>query len=80
MLMTQMSNLQPGETRPRRLRRDPLRHHRAVVGPDARISWWERARAFLMLIFIVVGLGIALAVFIGASIFLARVLLETLAG
>lgn len=66
--------------RPIRRRRDPLRHHRAIVGRDARIRWWERVRALVVLIVMVVLLGALAAIFVGFMIFLGTVLLEVLAG
>lgn len=66
--------------RPVRKRRDPLRHHRAVVGLDARVRWWERVRAAVILIVMVVALGALLAIFVAFLIFLGTVLLEILAG
>lgn len=66
--------------RPIRKRRDPLRHHRAVVGLDARVRWWERVRAAVILLVMVVALGALLAIFVAFLIFLGTVLLEILAG
>lgn len=66
--------------RPVRKRRDPLRHHRAVVGLDARVRWWERVRAAVILLVMVVALGALLAIFVAFLIFLGTVLLEILAG
>lgn len=61
-------------------RRDPLRHHRAVVGYDARTPWYIRVRSLLILILIVIGLGMAIAGFTLLVIASGRFLLEILAG
>jgi|GEM_PF-3348657 len=66
--------------RPIRKRRDPLRNHRAVVGLDARVRWWERVRAAVILFVMVVALGALVAVFVAFLAFLGTVLLEILAG
>ncbi len=60
--------------------RDPLNAHRAIVGPDARTPWYIRVRAAVLLLFVVVALGAALAGVTLLVIATARVLLETLAG
>ncbi|MFT4989566.1 MAG: hypothetical protein ACI9BK_002341 [Acidimicrobiales bacterium] len=60
--------------------RDPLRHHRAVVGYDARTPWHIRVRSLLILILIVIGLGMAIAGFTLLIIASGRLLLEILAG
>ncbi|MCB0993758.1 MAG: hypothetical protein KDB21_01620 [Acidimicrobiales bacterium] len=57
-------------------RRDPLRRHRAVVGAKAQIRWWERARAIIGLVFMVLSAGIALAAIIGGFVLLAGLVLE----
>ena len=77
-------NQTPGEFRRTRpigsRRRDPLRPHRAVTGIDARIRWYERVRALLILFVVVLVLGAGLAVLIGLVFLLASVFLEILAG
>lgn len=60
--------------------RDPLRHHRAIVGRDARTPWYARVRAVLMLLLIVLGFGGALAGITLVLIASGRILLEILAG
>ena len=60
--------------------RDPLKHHRAIVGRDARTPWYIRVRGAILLLLIVVALGVSLA---GATLLLiasGRFLLEILAG
>ena len=75
---------QPGGPRSsreaRRQGRDPLRHHRAVVGYDARTPWYIRVRSLLILILIVIGLGMAIAGFTLLLIASGRLLLEVMAG
>ncbi len=41
--------------------RDPLRRHREIHGRRARIRWWHRVRAILILAALVIVLGILLA-------------------
>ncbi len=48
-----------------------------TVGKNAKVRWWQRLRAVVMLAVIVVLLGIAVAGLIGAMVFLAGYLLET---
>lgn len=75
---------QPGGPRSSReargMGRDPLRHHRATVGVDARTPWYVRVRSLLILILIVIGLGMAIAGFTLLIIASGRFLLEILAG
>jgi len=74
----------PGEFRRTRpigsRRRDPLRPHRAVTGIDARVRWWERVRALVVLFVFVLLLGAGLAVLIGLMFLMGTVVLEVLAG
>lgn len=60
--------------------RDPLRHHRAIVGRDARTPWYARVRAVVLLLLIVSGFGAALAGITLVLIASGRILLEILAG
>lgn len=48
-----------------------------VLGKNAKVRWWQRLRAVVMLAVIVVLLGILVAGLVGATIFLAGYLLET---
>jgi len=60
--------------------RDPLRHHRAIVGRDARTPFFARIRAVVLLLLIVIGFGAALAGITLVLIASGRILLEILAG
>lgn len=53
------------------------RPEQPVVGKNAKVRWWQRLRAVVMLAVIVVLLGVAVAGLIGAMVFLAGYLLET---
>lgn len=68
-----------GRVRRRHRRNDPFRQHRAVLGDDARISWWMRVRALLFLFLMVVILGAAVAGFVGLLIFAGTLIIEILA-
>jgi len=60
--------------------RDPLRNHRAVVGPDARTPWYIRVRSAIVLLLIVIGLGVSIAGVTMLIVGSGRFLLEILAG
>lgn len=60
--------------------RDPLRHHRAIVGPAARTPWYIRIRAAIILILVVAAMGVAIAGFTLILLASGRFLLEILAG
>ena len=49
---------------------------RPVVGPKAYPQWWQRLRALLVLIALVVGIGFALAALVGLLVVAAGFLLE----
>lgn len=71
----------PGSSREARGRgRDPLLHHRAIVGRDARTPWYIRVRSLMLLLLIVIGLGMAIAGVTLLIIASGRFLLEILAG
>ncbi len=48
-----------------------------VLGKNAKVRWWQRLRAVVLLAVIVVILGFAVAGLVGAMVFLAGYLLET---
>lgn len=48
-----------------------------VVGKNAKVQWWERLRAIVILAIIVGLLGVLAAGLVGAMVFLAGYLLET---
>ncbi|MEE9413731.1 MAG: hypothetical protein V3V01_00510 [Acidimicrobiales bacterium] len=48
-----------------------------VIGRFAKVQWWERLRAIVILAVIVGALGVVAAGLVGAMIFLAGYLLET---
>ncbi len=54
----------------------PRRVDRPVVGRKAYVRWWERIRALVVLAAIVTGLGVALAVVIGATLVVMGTFLE----
>lgn len=74
----------PGGPRSRReargFGRDPLRDHRATVGPDVRTPWLIRLRSLMVLVVLVIGLGMAIAGVTLLIIASGRFVLETLAG
>ena len=53
---------------------------RVVTGRKARIRWWHRFRAAVLLAVFVVGGGIALATVVGVAIFLSGFLVEQAIG
>ena len=53
---------------------------RVVTGRRARIRWWHRVRAAVLLAAFVIGGGIALATVIGVTIFLSGFLVEQAIG
>ncbi len=53
---------------------------RVVTGRRARIRWWHRVRAAVLLAVFVVGGGIALATVVGVTIFLSGFLVEQAIG
>jgi len=60
--------------------RDPLRDHRAVVGPDTRTPWYIRVRSLILLVLLVIGIGMAIA---GTTLLVlasGRFVIEILAG
>ena len=69
-----------GPGRPISRRRDPFQNLRAIRGPNTKVRWWERARASMILLAIVVALGVLVAVGIGMLLFLATVGLEAISG
>lgn len=60
--------------------RDPYRRQRVITGREARVQWWERARAALVLGVIVAVLGVALAAGVAALVFLLLIGLEAAVG
>ena len=64
----------------RRQGRDPLRHHRATVGPDARTPWYVPVRSFILLVLLVACIGMAVAGVTLLIIGSGRFVLEILAG
>ena len=57
--------------------RDPIGRYREVTGRRARIRWWHRIQALVLLSVIVVALGIFLAVLLGITFLAGTILLET---
>ena len=57
--------------------RDPIGRYREVTGRRARIRWWHRIQALVLLSFIVVALGILLAILIGIAFLVGTIVLET---
>ena len=47
-----------------------------VVGPAARVRWWQRVRSLIVLGILIAALGAAVAASVGAIIFLAGFILE----
>ena|GEM_PF-5733513 len=58
---------------------DPTHKYKEVIGRRAKIQWWHRIRALVVLAIIVVGLGIALAISIGLVFIAGLLVLESLA-
>jgi len=58
---------------------DPTYKYKEVTGRRAKIQWWHRVRALVVLSIIVVGLGIALAISIGLVFIAGLLVLESLA-
>ncbi len=56
--------------------RDPLRRHREIHGRRARIRWWHRIRAIVILAALVVLLGVLLAGLVGILFFVMTFILE----
>ena len=56
--------------------RDPLRRHREVHGRRARIRWWHRVRAIVVLVGLVALLGVLLAGMVGVLFFVMTFILE----
>jgi len=56
--------------------RDPLRRHREVHGRRARIRWWHRVRAIVVLVALVALLGVLLAGTVGVLFFVMTFILE----
>lgn len=47
-----------------------------TVGRRAYVRWWERTRAALFLVAVLVGLGVVLAAVVGVTVLIAGFLLE----
>lgn len=56
--------------------RDPLRRHREIHGRRARIRWWHRIRAIVVLAALVILLGILLAGLVAVLFFVMTFVLE----
>jgi hypothetical protein len=58
---------------------DPTYKYKEVTGRRAKIQWWHRVRALVVLSIIIVGLGIALAISVGLVFIAGLLVLESLA-
>jgi len=56
--------------------RDPLRRYREIHGRRARIRWWHRLRAIVVLAALVALLGVLLAGLVGVLFFVMTFILE----
>lgn len=59
--------------------RDPIRRYREVTGRRAKVRWWQRLQALILLTVIIVALGLILAVLVGIAFLGGTILLETVA-
>jgi hypothetical protein len=57
--------------------RDPIHRYREVTGRRARVRWWQRLRALVVLAVLVIILGMLVAVVIGIAFLAGTILLET---
>ncbi len=57
--------------------RDPMYKYREVTGRRARVRWWQRVRALVVLALIVTSLGVLVAIVIGIAFLGGTILLET---
>ncbi len=57
--------------------RDPIHKYREVTGRRARVRWWQRVRALVVLALIVTSLGVLVAILIGLAFLGGTILLET---
>jgi hypothetical protein len=57
--------------------RDPIHKYREVTGRRARVRWWQRVRALVVLAAIVTALGVLVAVLVGIAFIGGTILLET---
>ncbi|MDH3755154.1 MAG: hypothetical protein OEU32_14885 [Acidimicrobiia bacterium] len=55
---------------------DPIRRHREVTGRKAKVRWWQRIRALVLLAGIVLMLGVVLAVLVGIAFLAGTIFLE----
>ncbi len=57
--------------------RDPIHRYREVTGRRARVRWWQRVRALVVLALIVTSLGVLVAVLVVIAFIGGTILLET---
>lgn len=57
--------------------RDPIHRYREVTGRRARVRWWQRIQALVLLTLIVSVLGVIVAMLVGIAFLAGTIVLET---